>query len=176
VWMEDDELMKDGGGVGSAAVFPIQVALVSRRLAVVVLPLLCCVLRGFFPVMVLLLLAVLMKGNGSGSRSEAPFFFSLLRSWLLPFLQWCCSGMGEAEKKRRSLAVFVCLYFPPSVSKLPCFLPFSFSISFPLFLTSHSGYLHFKLPSPFSFKRALSRPKNPLPSPLSLFQIAVFIG
>jgi hypothetical protein len=45
--------------------------------------------------MVLLLLAVLMKGNGSGSRSEAPFFFSLQRSWLLPFLQWCCSGMGE---------------------------------------------------------------------------------
>jgi hypothetical protein len=28
VWLEDDELMKDGGGVGSAAVFPIQVALV----------------------------------------------------------------------------------------------------------------------------------------------------
>jgi hypothetical protein len=114
--------------------------------------------------MVLLLLAVLMKGNGSGSRSEAPFFFSLQRSWLLPFLQWCCSGMGEAEKKRRSLAVFVCLYFPPSVSKLPRFLPFSFSISFPLFLTSHSGYLHFKLLSPFSFKRALSRPKNPPPA------------
>jgi len=53
---------------------------------------------------------------------------------------------------------------PSSVSKLPHFLPFSFSISFSLFLTSHSGYLHFKLPSPFSFKRALSRPKNPPPA------------
>ena len=53
---------------------------------------------------------------------------------------------------------------PSSVSKLPRFLPFSFSISFSLFLTSHSGYLHFKLPSPFSFKRALSRPKNPPPA------------
>ena len=36
VWLEDDELRKDGGGVGSAAVFVLQVALVSRRLAVTV--------------------------------------------------------------------------------------------------------------------------------------------
>jgi len=89
-------------GVAAAAGFPLQVALVSRWLAVVVRPLLCCVLRGFFPVVVPLLLAVLM-----------------------------------------------CLYFPPFVSKLPRFLPFSFSISFPLFPSSHSSFLCFKTSLPF---------------------------
>jgi len=58
---------------------------------------------------------------------------------------------------------FLSLCFPSS--------PVSFSLSFffvssPFyllsFLTSHSGYLRFKLPSPFSFKRALSLvPKIP---------------
>jgi len=36
VWLEDDELRKDGGGVGSAAVFVLQVALVSRLAVTVV--------------------------------------------------------------------------------------------------------------------------------------------
>ena len=130
MWLEDDELMKDGGGVGSAAVFPIQVALVSRRLAVVVLPLLYCVLCGFFPVMVLLLLAVLMKGNGSGSRSEAPFFFSLLRSWLLPFLQWCCSGMGEAEKNDDTWQCSCVCISLPLFQSFPVFSPSLFLFRF----------------------------------------------
>jgi hypothetical protein len=175
VWLEDDELMKDGGGVGSAAVFPIQVALVSRRLAVVVLPLLYCVLRGFFPVMVLLLLAVLMKGNGSGSRIEAPFFFSLLRSWLLPFLQWCCSGMGEAEKKTTipgSVRVFV---FPSLCFKASPFSPLLF-FYFVSSLSNLSQWLSlFQTSFPFQFQKSpLSSQKSSSSSPLS--QRAVFIG
>jgi len=88
--------------------------------------------------------------------------------------------MGEAGGKNDDpwQCLIVCLYFPPSISKLPRFLPFSFSISFLLFLTSHSGYLHFKLPSPFSFKRALSlvqtRSSSPSKLPFSSFHSLPF--
>jgi len=59
----------------------------------------------------------------------------------------------------------MCLYFPPFVSKLPRFLPFSFSISFPLFPSSHSSFLCFKTSLPFQFQKIpLSRSKHYLSS------------
>ena len=135
------------------------------------LPLLCYVFSLFSPLTSLLLL----PSGGSNGKVGG--------SW------WQCCFKWWGERPEREVIVLLLKKKPPSsvqtlppfsvskepsllqkkkipssVSKLPRFLPFSFSISFSLFLTSHSGYLHFKLPSPFSFKRALSRPKNPPPA------------
>ncbi|KAL9376564.1 hypothetical protein Peur_030684 [Populus x canadensis] len=78
------------------------------------------------------------------------------------FLSAAVQGRWEGEgNKSMVLAVLVCFSFPPvRFQSFPVFSP-SFSISFPPFLASHCGYLHFKLPSPFSFKRALSLLQTP---------------
>ena len=72
MWLEDDELRKDGGGMGSAAVFALQVALVSRRLAVVALPLLCrfCVMSS--PCSVTLLLCFFFQAAVLRARWAVP--------------------------------------------------------------------------------------------------------
>jgi len=131
---------------------------------------------------VLRLWVVLMKTNGSGSRSEAQFFFSLQRCCCFLFSSGAAAGgRSRWARKRRSLAVLVCLYFPPSVSEILSFpsLRSLFSHSTFLIYTSHPHStfqrpcLRSFSPSSVSKEPSLVPKKNP---PLLLVLRAVFIG
>jgi hypothetical protein len=76
-----------------------------------------------------------------------------------------------------SLAVLVCLYFPPSVSKFPRLLPFFFFYFVSSLSTLSQWLSSFQTSPPFSVSKEPSCPKNPAPPSLHLMVLrAVFIG
>jgi len=82
---------------------------------------------------------VLMKRNGSGSRSEAQFFFSLQRCCCCFFFQWCCSGREKQVSKKTKI--------PSSVGAFVFFLPL-FQKSFPSLLSIHFSLVQLSKGSP----------------------------
>jgi len=85
---------------------------------------------------------VLMKRNGSGSRSEAQFFFSLQRCCCCLFflvVLWCCSRREKQVSKKTTI--------PSSVGAFVFFLPL-FQKSFPSLLSVHSSLVQLSKGSP----------------------------
>ena len=82
---------------------------------------------------------MLMKRNGSGSRSEAQFFFSLQRCCCCFFFQWCCSGREKQVSKKTKI--------PSSVGAFVFFLPL-FQKSFPSLFSVHSSLVQLSKGSP----------------------------
>ena len=82
---------------------------------------------------------MLMKRNGSGSRSEAQFFFSLQRCCCCFFFQWCCSGREKQVSKKTKI--------PSSVGAFVFFLPL-FQKSFPSLLSIHFSLVQLSKGSP----------------------------
>ena len=83
-----------------------------------------------------------MKRNGSGSRSEAQFFFSLQRCYccfFFPVVLWCCSGREKQVSKKTKI--------PSSVGAFVFFLPL-FQKSFPSLLSIHFSLVQLSKGSP----------------------------